>query len=210
MSEVVLAVVDPRAFSYLRERLRELGIGFSVPRELPVDCKRGRILLTDRPREAARGEDCRVIKVGGDRESWEAAVAELLAGLAGREVLKEIVIGVDTGQRTHAMVVLGDGMVLYQAKLGEEELLEAIEGMLKTPHQRLRIRIGAIPANMDRAVELAWRITQRTGAPVELADEEGTTRVRGKTSRRAPRDSDLRAAYLIATRSSTIASIGKG
>ena len=210
MSEVVLAVVDPRAFSYLRERLRELGIGFSVPRELPVDCKRGRILLTDRPREAVRGEDCRVIKVGGDRESWEAAVAELLAGLTGREVLKEIVIGVDTGQRTHAMVVLGDGMVLYQAKLGEEELLEAIEGMLKTPHQRLRIRIGAIPANMDRAVELAWRITQRTGAPVELADEEGTTRVRGKTSRRAPRDSDLRAAYLIATRSSTIASIGKG
>ena len=210
MSEVVLAVVDPRAFSYLRERLRGLGIGFSVPRELPVECTRGRILLTDHPSKVARGEGCRVVRVGEDRESWEAALAELLAGLAGREVLKEIVIGVDTGQRTHAMVVLGDGMVLYQAKLGEEELLEAIEGMLKTPHQRLRIRIGAIPANMDRAVELAWRITQRTGAPVELADEEGTTRVRGKTSRKAPRDSDLRAAYLIATRSSTIASIGKG
>ena len=210
---VVLAVVDPRAFSFLRERLSQLGVEFTIPRDLPVECRRGEIIVTDRPREVVRGSGCDVVKVGGGEEGWDEALSRVLARLSGRRVFNEIVIGIDTGERTHAMVAVGDGRVIHQSKVDEESLIQLLSGLLRTPHHRARIRIGAIPSNMDRAIELAWTITRRLGYTVELADEHMTSKAPSKRRAKGLRkDSDLHAAYLIATQSETIVHLegGKG
>lgn len=205
---IILAVINPRAFTYFREKLGQLGLEFTIPRELPAECRGGDLVVTDNPTEAVRKGDCQVVVVGRTLGEWEKVLGKILAQSVGSRVFREIVAGIDTGERLHALVIVGDGAVIHQAKLEEAPLIETLKNVKKTPHQSMRVRIGAIPSNMEQAVELAWRISLETGLPVELADEKGTSRGKRGRGRSRVRDSDLNAAYIIATQAPTIVHIG--
>jgi hypothetical protein len=129
------------------------------------------VVLTG-PGESSLVEGVRTVEVGQDRD---AAVAEAVRLLTGKESYRILIIGIDPGEKRIGFAVLGDGEVLEAHQLrtvGEvEEALDHARDRYPSTDTIVRVGHGA-PTVRNRIVNAALGRDMRT----EIADETSTTR----------------------------------
>lgn len=129
------------------------------------------VVLTG-PDDCPRADRHKVVVVGADRE---AAVAEAVRRLTGKESYRSLVMGIDPGEKRIGFAVLGDGALLEALQLktvGEvEQAMDRARGRYPAGETVVRVGHGA-PTIRNRIVNAALGRDLRT----EIADETSTTR----------------------------------
>ena len=130
------------------------------------------VVLTG-PDDCPRADRHKVVVVGADRE---AAVAEAVRRLTGKESYRSLVMGIDPGEKRIGFAVLGDGALLEALQLktvGEvEQAMDRARGRYPAGETVVRVGHGA-PTIRNRIVNAALGRDLRT----EIADETSTTRM---------------------------------
>jgi hypothetical protein len=129
------------------------------------------VVLTG-PGEVGRIEHPRVLAVGEDRE---VAVSEAIKVLTGKESFRQLIVGVDPGEKRIGFAALGDGEVLMAEELGTVGEVEAALDRVRSlyPAVRFLVRVGhGSPTVRNRIVNAAMGRDLR----VEITDETSTTR----------------------------------
>ncbi|MEM4475330.1 MAG: hypothetical protein QW405_02840 [Fervidicoccaceae archaeon] len=202
---LVVVTVRPRTFVAILSRLRELSLPYKIPESLPYECGSGEVVIYDDAR-AYRGP-CKAVEARGPSETERAVISALLA-LRDKEAFDEVLVGVDVGEKRHAVAVLADGILLYsfkeEAARPAQRLAEALRGV---PRSRLKINVGYKPAKSEAALSLSVEISKACGTSVALVDESSTSRALRLRAREGM-DPDIVAARFIALREDYLESLG--
>ncbi|QKQ99595.1 hypothetical protein GWK48_03560 [Metallosphaera tengchongensis] len=176
--KVLLEVENPKLFSQLYLKLKELGFEISQGEESVkvTDHGMGDVVL--------------------DRVSnLSNAVSRIYLKSLGKERFDELLIGIDTNKERLTVAVIADGKLMESREVGLEAVAEYIEDvLLNYPHKRVYLGVGA----GNETGKKAFQYLRKIFPYAKMVDES-------KTSGRSPyvdiRDRDLRAAYKIALRS---------
>ena len=163
-----LLTEDPRAYFEILEVLREQGLRFlSLDFSDPIPANVGVVVTTERERDL----------VDFDRivcdPAPDVAVARAKRIIAGEAVIRELMIGVDPGQRP-GFAALGDGVVLARSVAPFPEAIgEFVEDLVKDyPDANVVVRIGhGDRTNRNRIFNTLWD----SGHDLEIVDERNTT-----------------------------------
>jgi xanthine/CO dehydrogenase XdhC/CoxF family maturation factor len=168
MQTIGLLTEDPRAYFEILEVLREQGLKFlSLDFSDPIPANVGVVITTGRERE----------RVDFDRivadQAADAAVAKAKRILAGEAVVRELMIGIDPGQKP-GFAALGDGVVLTRSTAPSPEAIgEFVDDLVRDyPDANVVVRIGhGDRTNRNRIFNKLWD----SGHDLEIVDERNTT-----------------------------------
>ncbi|ABP96178.1 hypothetical protein HA72_2038 [Metallosphaera sedula] len=178
--KVVLKLEDPKLFTTLYRRLRSFGVDVSYDS--------GSLVVSD----SGEGD----IPISRTADPSETAVSIFLR-LLNKERFDELLIGIDTNQDRLTLAVVADGQLLESEELELEETPGYITRVIERyPHRRVYIGVGVGNGGGRKAYEYLKKFFPHAKKVNE-----------SKTNYRTPyvsiKDKDLRAAYVIAIRSTT-------
>ncbi len=168
MQLIGLLTEDPRRYFEILEVLREQGLRFlSLDFSDPIPANVGVVITTERERD----------RIDLDRvvcdSAPDVAVARAKRILAGEAVIRDLMIGIDPGQKP-GFAALGDGVVLTRSIAPSPEAIgEFVEDLVKDyPEANLVVRIGhGDRTNRNRIFNTLWDC----GHDLEIVDERNTT-----------------------------------
>ena len=123
-------------------------------------------------------------------------IGHILCKVRGKENFNELLIGIDTNKEERlTIVVIGDGELLFTLNSNLMDIEDKIREIVSSiPHKRLYIGVGG----GNKIGQLVYKILKINFKEVKIVNED-------KTSSKNPfiniRDKDIRAAYIIALRS---------
>lgn len=123
-------------------------------------------------------------------------VGYILCKVRGKEIFNELLIGIDTNKEEKLTVVaIGDGELLLTLNCNLMDIEDKIRKIVSSiPHKKLYIGVGG----GNKIGQLVYKMLKMSFKDVKIVDED-------RTSRENPfiniKDKDIRAAYLIALRS---------
>lgn len=171
MKIIGIATKDAKLYFELVSTLRERNIVFEiiVPGEsIPPNVG---VIITSRSERNSIEFDNVVVYSG----NTETTVLEAMKVLMGREVIYELVIGIDPGEHI-GIAVVGDGVVLGTATVfSVHAMINVIKTYLKVFHafkKIIRVGHGDI-TKRNKIISVLWKFH----LPIEIVDERGTTMV---------------------------------
>ncbi|MBB5252952.1 hypothetical protein [Sulfurisphaera ohwakuensis] len=172
VKKVALRVSDPKLMYYLISNLKKFDI---------LIAEDGDIIITDN-----------LIK----KFNFDKLIGYIVCKVRGKDNFNELLIGIDTNKEEKlTVVVVGDGELIYSANSNLMEIEEKISNIVSMfPHKKLYIGVGG----GNKIGELVYRMLKIKFSETKIVNEN-------KTSSKNPfiniKDRDIRAAYLIALRS---------
>ncbi len=179
IKKVAIKVNNPRIFRDLVQELRKNGL---VP---TVDS--GDLTISDFDRNA----DVFI----QEEDEIKKTITYLQCLKLGKKKFDELLIGIDTNSPKLTIVVLGDGMIIDSLEVWIDEIEDIIEEIIsKYPYKRIYIGVGT----GNKYGEVVYKLLSIRFPFVKRVNES-------RTSLRNPyvniKDKDVRAAYMIALRS---------
>lgn len=179
IKKVAIKVNNPRIFRQLIQELRKIDL---IP---TVDS--GDLTISDFDKNAdvfIQGED-----------DIKKAITYLQCLKLGKRKFDELLIGIDTNSPKLTVVILGDGIIIDILEAWIDEIEDIIEEVIsKYPYKRIYIGVGT----GNKYGELVYKLLSIRFPFVKKVNES-------RTSLRNPyvniKDKDVRAAYMIALRS---------
>jgi hypothetical protein len=187
----VLFITNPRLQYKIITKLRERGIPYQVPLNTEYHCKSTELLITDeKGKDQVIGGCDKVVINNAGEDTYHRILLESL----GKKLYKTIIVGIDPG-KINAFVVLGDGQLIDKGKASVEELLSKMAKVSKIPHEKMIIRVGLARGNEEKALDLAYILSNNTDSIIELVEESRTSREKWFM---VSKDRDINASYMIA------------
>ena len=179
IKKVAIKVNNPRIFRSLVQELRKNGL---IP---TVDS--GDLTVSDFDRSAD-------IFIQGEDEV-KKAITYLQCLRLGKRRFDELLIGIDTNSPRLTVVIVGDGIIIDNMEVWIDEIEDVIEEIIsKYPYKRVYIGVGT----GNKYGELVYKLLSIRFPFVKKVNES-------RTSSKNPyvniKDKDVRAAYMIALRS---------
>ncbi|MEM3444400.1 MAG: hypothetical protein QXJ27_04095 [Thermoplasmata archaeon] len=169
MKIIGIATTNVPVYYELLKLLKEKNLPFEIllPGE-QVPMHVGVIITTEEERDGIDFEN--VVAYDGKPETTILTAMKLLMG---KEVIHELVIGIDPGEHI-GIALVGDGVVLARATVfSAEAMLELVKTYLKVFkafRKVLRIGHGDI-TKRNKIISVLWKLK----IPIEIVDEKGTT-----------------------------------
>ncbi|AWR94592.2 hypothetical protein [Acidianus brierleyi] len=169
------------------------------PRLFPLTIKeiKKRENLLDSMSSKIEVSECSGDIVINKEEDIELAINKAICEAQGKEKFNEVLVGIDTNSFRLTIAVVADGTLIDTKQTQIESVEDTIDSILESfPHNRFYIGVGT----GNRLGELVYKVLSLKFPGVKRVDER-------KTSSKNPyvkiKNKDIRAAYLIALRSTT-------
>jgi len=172
VKKVAVKVNDLKTAYYLINELKKMNINVA---------EEGDVIITDE-----------IIK----QMELHKLIGYILCKVRGKEIFNELLIGIDTNKEEKlTVVVIGDGELLFTSNSNLMDIEDRIREIVSSiPHKRVYIGVGG----GNKIGQLVYEILKMNFKEVRIVNED-------KTSSKNPfvniRDKDIRAAYIIALRS---------
>ncbi|MCX8174506.1 MAG: hypothetical protein N3F63_07895 [Thermoplasmata archaeon] len=171
MKLIGIATTDIRAYYEILKLLKEKNLPFEVlvpGEQIPMHV--GVVITTMEEREAIDFEN--VVVYDGEPET---TVLEAMKILMGKEIIHELVVGIDPGEHI-GVAVVGDGVVLGRITVfSADAMVEIIKTYLKVFkafRKILRVGHGDI-TKRNKIISVLWKFQ----IPIEIVNEQGTTTI---------------------------------
>ncbi|ARM77091.1 hypothetical protein B6F84_06315 [Acidianus manzaensis] len=180
MKRITLRLSNPRIFRQSILEMKKAGLH-------PTTSDNGDIIISDYDKNAdifIQNED-----------DIKKAINQILCLSNGKKEFDELLIGIDTNSPNLTLVVVGDGKIIENTNLSIYDIEDKLNEIISTyPHKRLYLGIGT----GNKYGEIIYKMLVLKFPMVKRVNES-------KTSSKNPytniKDKDVRAAYLIALRS---------
>ncbi|MEM3395995.1 MAG: hypothetical protein QW620_00600 [Thermoplasmata archaeon] len=171
MKLIGIATTNVPVYYEILRLLKEKNLAFEVlvpGEEIPLHV--GVVITTKEERNLIDFED--VVTYDGEPET---TVLEAMKLLMGKEIIHELVVGIDPGEHI-GVAVVGDGVVLARATVfSADAVVEMVKTYLKVFkafRKLLRVGHGDI-TKRNKIISVLWKLK----IPIEIVNEQGTTTI---------------------------------